>query len=255
MPEPNQTLPPPPALPGFEFVSAGREHTCGYRGNPFYEPTCWGGNGAGQLGNGTTTNKSSPGFSFIVGLWGITEPTGAAVAGGGHSCGYGYGKSFGFFAHCWGDNSSGQLGNGTTANSTSAVPVAAAANGDIIDGGGFSGVVATGGNHSCGASLSRITYCWGANGSGQLGNGTTTNSAIPVAIGGGLGLAELTAGTNHTCGITATGAAYCWGSNSSGQLGGATTANSAVPLAVAGGTCLQEPERGGQLNLRRDHDQ
>jgi alpha-tubulin suppressor-like RCC1 family protein len=91
------------------------------------------------------------------------------------------------------------------------------------------------GDHACGLTPAGTAYCWGFNYSGALGNGTTANSATPVAVAGGLTFAVVSAGAGYTCGVTPAGAAYCWGSNDSGALGNGTTTNSTAPVAVAGG--------------------
>jgi alpha-tubulin suppressor-like RCC1 family protein len=80
-------------------------------------------------------------------------------------------------------------------------------------------------------------YCWGSNGNGQLGNGSTTSASapLPVYTGGvlaGTTLIQIVAGGSDTCALASTGAAYCWGLNSSGQLGNNSTAQSPVPVAV-----------------------
>src|SRR2546426_796888 len=131
-------------------------------------------------------------------------------------------------AYCWGLNNDGQLGNGTTVDSPT--PVA------VVGGLAFKTVVAGGeGSHTCGITTNGAAYCWGNDSAGQLGDGTTTNSAMPVAVAGGLTFTSLTLHFSHTCGITATGLAYCWGGNSTGQLGTGTTTASTVPVAVTGG--------------------
>ncbi|HYN82170.1 MAG TPA: hypothetical protein VES88_11750 [Gemmatimonadaceae bacterium] len=76
--------------------------------------------------------------------------------------------------------------------------------------------LAVGDNHSCALSVSGAAYCWGTNGSGQLGNGTTTGSLVPVPVSGGLQFAAITAGAISTCALTTQGAAYCWGQNFTG---------------------------------------
>src|SRR5947208_3870899 len=92
-----------------------------------------------------------------------------------------------------------------------------------------------GGAHTCELTSTGAAYCWGANNYGQLGDGSTTNSATPVPVKGGLSFSAVATGGQHTCGLTSAGAAYCWGDNTKGQLGNASTTNSATPVAVAGG--------------------
>ena len=95
--------------------------------------------------------------------------------------------------------------------------------------------VSAGAYYTCGVTPSGAAYCWGDNSYDQLGNGTTTGSATPVAVSGGLTFAAVSAGSYHTCGVTPSGAAYCWGGNAQGELGNGTTTNSLTPIAVSGG--------------------
>jgi alpha-tubulin suppressor-like RCC1 family protein len=107
-------------------------------------------------------------------------------------------------AHCWGNNSSGQLGDGTTNPSATPVPVA----------GGLSfAAVGSSGLHTCGITSGGAGYCWGHNGDGQLGIGSVGEPVVssPVAVTGGLSLTAISTGDSHTCAITTTGVAYCWG--------------------------------------------
>src|SRR5712691_10828720 len=106
-------------------------------------------------------------------------------------------------AYCWGYNSDGQLGNGSTTSSST--PVA-------VSGGLSFSALATGAYHTCGLTSTGAAYCWGSNSVGQLGDGSTTSSARPVAVAGGLSFSALAtggSGAGHTCGLTRGGAAYC----------------------------------------------
>ena len=100
--------------------------------------------------------------------------------------------------------------------------------------------------HTCAISTESSTYCWGNNGSGQLG-GTTilSNDSIPVLVQGGLTFTSVSAGGNSTCALTAAGAAYCWGYNGNGQLGNGGTTNATQPTAVSGGLVFASISAGG----------
>ena len=98
--------------------------------------------------------------------------------------------------------------------------------------------LATGYNHSCAILASGGVRCWGWNAAGQLGDGTTTDSATPVAVAG-LPLATAIAGGGfHTCASTAAFEVVCWGSNDSGQLGDGTTTSRPTPAAPVAGVML-----------------
>ena len=145
----------------FAAISPGFSHTCGLtRGGVAY---CWGDNGAGELGDGSTTNSAVP-VPVSGGLTFAAMSAGDSLSCGVTPTGAGY---------CWGFNAFGQLGNGSTANS--AVPTAVS--------GGLSFAAISGGfRFACGMTTSEVAYCWGYNGFGELGNGTTTNSLVPVRV-------------------------------------------------------------------------
>ena len=118
-------------------------------------------------------------------------------------------------AYCWGNNSYGQLGDGTTAQRATATAVAGGLTFTSVSAGVF---------QTCGVTTDRRVYCWGG------GYGAT-----PVAVDGGVGFVAVTVGFQHACGLTAGGAAYCWGDNWLGALGTGDLAGRSAPAPVAGG--------------------
>ena len=194
-------------------LSAGFSHTCGAATGRVAD--CWGFNGDGELGDGTFTDRASPGR--VTG--GLAFAT--VSAGESHSCGVTTAGT----AYCWGDAQSGKLGNGATTRDSAPVPVA---------GGLTFATVRVGSGHSCGLTTAGAAYCWGDNSQGQLGDGTMTSQPTPEAVAGGLTFVALSAGHLHNCGLTAAGAAYCWGANFDGQVGDGTTIRRTAPVVVAG---------------------
>lgn len=192
-------------------------------------PYCWGFNDRGQLGNNSTSNSSSPvAVALPAGVSGfvhLAASFGDLFDGGGFACGL---TSAGA-AYCWGANNHGQLGNGSTLDSHAPVMVSLPA--------GVSGFaqLAAGAQHACAVTATGAAYCWGNNGSGQLGNGSTTESHTPVMVNlsSGVSFVKVTAGAVHSCGLTATGDAYCWGGDGVGQLGNGSAGLSLTPVAVS----------------------
>src|SRR5439155_336470 len=93
--------------------------------------------------------------------------------------------------------------------------------------------ISAGTRHVCALAADSTAYCWGHNEAGQLGNGTTADTALPVVVSGGLKSKSVTSGFDHRCALTAAGGAYCWGDNANGQLGTGNTRGSDVPVLVA----------------------
>jgi alpha-tubulin suppressor-like RCC1 family protein len=198
-------------------VAAGDSHSLGLTSTGI--AYAWGKNQFGQLGDGTTTNRSSP----VTILGGITNwsqiSSGREFNAGITSAG---------IAYLWGRNNYGQLGDGTTTARSS--PVTAV--GGITNWSQLS----TGSYHSLVITSNGIAYAWGRNGLGQLGDGTTTTRSSPVTVVGGItNWSQLGGGGNHTVGLTATGIAYAWGTNAGGYLGDGTTTTRSSPVTVVGG--------------------
>jgi alpha-tubulin suppressor-like RCC1 family protein len=136
-------------------------------------------------------------------------------------------------AYCWGWNEYGQLGNKSTTDSSISVAMSAPKGENTLS---FSNL-STGLRHACGLTLGGKAYCWGWNKFGQLGNKSTTDSIIPIAIAdsvaeGNLAFSSISAGDYHTCGIVSSGKIYCWGRNEDGQLGNGKLINSNIPVLV-----------------------
>lgn len=147
----------------------------------------------------------------------------AVDAGRGFACGLGAGGEL----YCWGSNSRGQLGIGFTfeVRDVSAPQRVAESLGTFT-------AVSAGAEHAC-AIAGGALYCWGANGRGQLGDGTITNRASPVRIGTSVDWTAVSASVTHTCGLRGN-ALFCWGSNGSGELGIGTFTEQYGPRAVPG---------------------
>ncbi len=229
----------------FATVSAGSDHTCGI--TTAGAAYCWGNNTSGQLGNGTTnpTGGANPNPVAVLGGLSFTVVSAGGVQQTGHTCGVTTAGA----AYCWGNNSSGQIGDGTTTDRASPVAVLGGLSFVVVSAGGPGGY-----SHTCGVTAGGAAYCWGNNSSGELGDGTTNDRTSPVAVVGGLSFAGVTVGgeleraTGHTCGVTTGGAAYCWGSNNYGKLGAGTTPSSASPVAVLGGLRFSGVSAGSEHN-------
>ncbi len=201
-------------------VSAGAYHTCVILDNDSL--SCWGYNDSGQLGDNSTTERHVP---TAIALGGNTAE--AISAGQNHTCAILSNNSL----SCWGRNSFGQLGDGTTVQRN--VPTA------VGLGGSAPKAVSVGGEHTCAILNNDSLRCWGYNSSHQLGDGTDANRDTPVNINLGTGqrAKAVSAGHFHTCAILLNDDSLkCWGYNQSGQLGDSTTSNRATPIPVDLGT-------------------
>ena len=221
----------PPAQRGIRFsqIRLGYNYSAaiGSDGNLY----TWGGNDDGQLGNGTTTNQNRPAQ--------IDKPQGApdgftwkqVILGGWHSAAIGSDGNL----YAWGDDGSGQLGDGTNTNQKTPTLV----NKPQGTPEGFTWKqVSLGGFHSAAIGSDGNLYTWGYNKYGQLGNGTTTNQNRPAQIDKPQGAPEgftwklASLGEHHSAAIGSDGNLYTWGNNQYGQLGNGTTTNQNTPILV-----------------------
>jgi prepilin-type N-terminal cleavage/methylation domain-containing protein len=172
--------------------------------------------------NGTTSPKSGSCPVANVALSGMN--TGAY-----QTCAIGNGK-----AYCWGYGSSGEIGNGE--NNHALKPLAVNMSGAMA--GKTVVEVSAGKWHSCARTSDNRIYCWGLNHAGQLGNGTKTNSNVPVAVNmsgvmAGKTVTNLTSGDSYSCARTSDGNAYCWGTGGSGVRGDGSNADATTPTQVS----------------------
>jgi alpha-tubulin suppressor-like RCC1 family protein len=253
------------------LLSAGYQTTCSTSA-PWVR--CWGANGSGQVGDGTTIDRSYPTpskltnprmFNVAVGATHIVAMEyGGAVDGWGSndhdelarsdltsslvpvSSGFGNGRMVsagrGYscvlltsgLVECAGENGEGQLGDGTTLPRATKVTVALT---DVS-------TITTGEAHACAVRKDGTVWCWGRNTSGQLGDGTQISRAAPVQVPGVTGW-TISAGASHTCMSVQGGTVRCWGDNSFGQLGDGTKVSRSTPQQVVGLTGASDVHAGG----------
>lgn len=190
---------------GVQAVAAKSDFTCAVTATGAVK--CWGNNNHGQLGDGTTAQRRTP-----VTVTGLASGVQAIAAANTHTCAL---TSAGAVL-CWGDNTHGQLGDGTTTQRLTPVPVAGLGSGVHA--------ISAGGDHTCAVTTAGAVFCWGANNVGQVGDGTITQRTTPVLVSGeGSGVQAITLGYYHSCALSTAGAVSCWGYNAVGALGDGST--------------------------------
>jgi alpha-tubulin suppressor-like RCC1 family protein len=221
---------------GVIAITGGGRHTCALTNVGGVK--CFGDNYSGELGDGSNTDSSIP-----VDVAGLPGDAFAIAASDYHTCALlSSTASSGSMAlraggvSCWGRNAYGQLGNGTTTGSNIPVDVSGLATGVTAIAASRSAFPFEDAFHTCVLMTGGGVKCWGLNGGGQLGDGTTTNSSIPVDVTGlGAGaFAITTGGGGHSCALMDGIGIKCWGENDQGQLGDGTRVNSSIPVDVKG---------------------
>jgi alpha-tubulin suppressor-like RCC1 family protein len=244
-------------LTGVTAISAGDYHTCAVITGGV---KCWGLNFNGQLGDGTTNDRYNPvdvcTSGSGAGCPALSNVT-SVSAGSDHTCA----RTTAGGVQCWGNNGNGELGDGTTTEHHNPVDVCASSSGAGCP--ALSGVtsVSAGFVHTCARSPADGLKCWGYNPNGQLGDGTTIERHIPVAVcasGSGAGCPALfavavEAGFTMTCAVST----WCWGLNASGELGIGTKTDHLNPVFIsslyAGGTTAVSAGGVGYNSAGEEH--
>lgn len=207
--------PPPPPPPPRPLMAAGLQNTCAATADR--DLHCWGANAEGQIGDGTVTPRPAPRLVTSFG-----RPAVVGV-GHGHAC-----APIGDRLFCWGRNDRGQIGQASTTTPRYLTPVAVMGlpSGAVED-------IALGVQHGCAIVAARL-YCWGANGSGQLGLGDLMDRSTPTEVTGLSDVpAQVSAFSNHTCVRGVSGTLDCFGEGGNGQLGTGGRADEPSPRRIA----------------------
>ena len=209
-------------ITGALAIEAGAYFTCALIADGTVR--CWGSNAVGGLGNPSVAVGTSTATPVVVD--GLDRVTGV-TAGFAHACAR---KTSGA-VFCWGANDRGQLGNGGSGPTSSPEPVAGLTS-------GVTSVVA-GYYHTCAVKATGIAVCWGANENGQLGNGTLTDSAVPVTVSNVTNATAIAPGSKHTCLVRSNQKVACFGDNEFGQVAdGGSPTDSTTAKDVAGLTAI-----------------
>ena len=234
---------------------------------------CWGRGDSGQLGDNNSTGSRTPvvvsglgsaksidvlnqyscavltdnttmcwgnnyyGGSTPSSVAGITTAQ-ALATGPGHTCVLLNEQTI----QCWGYNNQGQLGNGTidicSTNSTGSISCPYNSTPVTVSGISTGTAIVAGGDYSCALLSNNTIKCWGRNGKGQLGDGTTLDRSSPVLVSGISTATSVSAGGNgtegHSCALLSNNSVKCWGNNDYGQLGDGTTTDRSTSVLVSG---------------------
>ncbi|HRI64102.1 MAG TPA: EGF domain-containing protein [Polyangium sp.] len=208
----------------WKAVSSGAASTCAL--SELGRISCFGTNSSGQLGDGSTTTRTTP-----TPIAGDMSDWTSISAGSTHVCALRADGSL----YCWGSNTRGQIGDGTTNNAILPTLVSA---GPWV-------AVSAGTDFTCGLRMDHTLWCWGLNTSRQLGDTTTTQRMTPTQeITMATDWAAIGAGNAYTCAMKMDGTRYCWGTNSLGQGADGTTTGITMPKA-----CDMETDWGTNIEL------
>lgn len=200
---------------GVTAISANGNSSCALTSSGAVK--CWGWNMSGELGDGTTKDRSTP-----VDVVGLGSDVTAIAVGEGHAC-----AIVGAGVKCWGNNVYGALGDGTRTDRSTPV--------DVIGLGSGVQAIGAGDLFSCALTDGGAVKCWGHNTHHQLGDGTVKSQSVPVNVARlGVNVEAIDVGNIHACALTTAGSVKCWGNNEAGLLGDGTTTPQATPVEVSG---------------------
>lgn len=207
-------------------VAAGYRHACGITVDG--DTYCWGVNDGGQVGNDTRVAQPQPvriaGSARLVSL----------TAGEAHTCGVTASGE----GYCWGRTAYGRLGSLNNSTDSERTPVRVG--GDLQW-----ARLSAGQLHTCGITRDGRAYCWGYNGSGQLGDDSRTTRTAPTPVSTAARFSAIAAGRNHTCAVAIDGQAWCWGYRTHGGIGdGSDMGYALAPTQVLGGVAFKRVTAG-----------
>lgn len=219
-----------------QSLALGVGHTCAL--SDAGGVRCWGKNEYGQLGDGSLKNRNTP-----VGVAGLSSGVSGIASGGSHTCAI----TIEGGVKCWGANQYGQLGNRTVADQSKPVDVVSLSGGvmaiaasqgstdvaqtDLTQ----TDVTQTDAAHTCALLTEGDVKCWGSNQWGQLGDGTTVDSGVPVdVLGLETDIVAIAVGALHACALSERGSVACWGANLKGELGATDSQQNARAVALDG---------------------